>query len=609
MECTRLNKLCSWPGLEASLHKKRTGAGSWKLRARENKVKYQPIVQKPGSASRRPSEPASEPGTAGQMLQISHAGFIMDPSSTFGASRIDMGYSEEAGLMISSNFGDFFNPSMESSFPAYVGVGGFESDSTPDNVHQYLPTQYSQYSQYAQHTQYIQYAQNPSPRSPFVSGHSMPLPNSMELSTEAHHALGHYQTTFSIYRTTKDPRWSTHKLLLDLGNRSEMIMNFILAVAINDVSLRQEHEASIEARVYFEAGARDLIEMIKKDSEEDFVMAMAGFLFLYWYMPKRKSIPRERIQQLSMTVLSYLKRHKLDSRCLESDLRDCENEPPCTLTDRDRPVLARLIIWTFDEDVKCGFQGAGGYLAKYLTAHRERTMAVYEVSRTALEAYWGTTYPKDQVDDDDYNAMELELLWALTTLWQDINELSQGQFPPQAEAHRRIEQRFSLLEKKYSSVFQKSAMSTQPRDRVLINADYDVVLFNALKVYYFRVNDAESSALEIPADIQMALTNVLEVIEKTFASSESPDLHDRLQWPLFLAGIETRNRIYRDWIVNNISSRRAREALQQTIDHQSCSGKRLAMSVIKALLCESDMFYPPSLEQNSFLDEITEYNF
>ncbi|CZR66600.1 uncharacterized protein PAC_16501 [Phialocephala subalpina] len=601
-ECTRLNKLCSWPGFEASLHDQRVGTGSYKSRARNSQLSYTPLVPKAAGTSGGPSEPANEPDTASPMLQISHTGSIMDPSSAFGGSLTDMGYNDEGTLRMPSSLGDGLPPSMESPFPAYQCVGSFEVPSAQDNIHLYLTAQYIQYVQYAQQVQY------PSPRSPFVSGHSIPLPNSMELSTEAHQALGHYQTTFSIYRTTKDPKWSTHKLLLDLGNRSEMIMNFILAVAINDVSLRQEHEASLEAQIYFEAGARDLMDMVKRDSEEDFVMAMAGFLFLYWYMPKRKSVPRERIQRLSMTVLSYVKRHKLDSRCLESDLQENENEAPSSLTDRDRPVLARLIIWTFDEDVKCGFQGAGGHLAKYLTAHRERTMAVYEVSRTVLEAYWGTTYPKDQVDDDDYNAMELELLWALTTLWQDINELSQGQFPPPAEAHRRIEQRFSLLEKKYASVFQKSATTTQPRDRVLINADYDVVLFNALKVYYFRVNDTDSSTVEIPPDVQIALTNVLEIIEKTFASKSS-DLHDRLQWPLFLAGIETSNRIYRNWIVNNISSRRAREALQQTIDHQSCSGKRLAMSVIKALLCESDMFYPTSLEQNSFLDEIIEPGF
>lgn len=167
-------------------------------------------------------------------------------------------------------------------------------------------------------------------------------------------------------------------------------------------------------------------------------------------------MPRERIQQLSKTALTYLKKHKLDSRCLESESSESADEVVSSLTDRDRSVLARLIIWTFDEDVKCGFQGAGGYLARYLTAHRERTMAVYEVSRTALKAHWGTTYPRDQTDDDDYNAMELEFLWALTALWQDINELSQDPSSscPEAQGRSRIEQRFSLLEKVRHSAMQ-----------------------------------------------------------------------------------------------------------------------------------------------------------
>lgn len=143
---------------------------------------------------------------------------------------------------------------------------------------------------------------------------------------------------------------------------------------------------------------------------------------------------------------------------------------------------------------------------------------------------------------------------------------------------------------------------TKPRDRVLINADYDVVLFHALKVYYFRVNTSDSDTTEIPSDVQLALKNMLDIIQRTFASKSS-DLHDRLQWPLFLAGIETDNGIYRNWIVSNITSRRAREALQKTIDHQSCSGKRLAMSVIKALLCESDL---DPLERDHFLDTIVE---
>jgi hypothetical protein len=267
------------------------------------------------------------------------------------------------------------------------------------------------------------------------------------LSVKKRQALEHYQTTFSIYRTTKTPKWSTHKLLLDLSAENSMLMDFILAVSLNDVCHRKEHDSSQEAQEHFEAGARALIETIKEQSAKDYVFVMASFLFLYLYMPKRKSVPRQRIRQLSLTVLEYLKQHHLDSRCLDSTPHLDTPGSPRDITSRDRHVLARLIIWIYDEDVKCGFQGSGGLLAEYLTAHRERTMAVYEVSRTVLKAHWSSNYPAWESADDDDNAVELEFLWALTGLWQDINELSQGVDLHQVEMRDRIEERFTLLEK------------------------------------------------------------------------------------------------------------------------------------------------------------------
>jgi hypothetical protein len=272
----------------------------------------------------------------------------------------------------------------------------------------------------------------------------IPLPSSLVLGSEEHNALGHYQSTFSIYRTTKKPKWSTHTLLLDLGNENPMIMHFILAVSINDICHRREHESSQEAQSHFEVGASELITTMKRDSAKDHISLMVAFLLLYLYIPKRKSVPRERIEQLSKTVYEYIKRHRLDSRCLERTsgaVVDGEN-----FSDADRTLLARLIIWIYDEDVKCSFQGFGGYLADHLTTHRERTMAVYEMSRTALEAHWGSKYPREEAADDDDNAMELEFLWALTALWQDINQLNQGP-EDMDDSIQRIEQRFRLLER------------------------------------------------------------------------------------------------------------------------------------------------------------------
>lgn len=40
-----------------------------------------------------------------------------------------------------------------------------------------------------------------------LSSFHMALPNALVLSVKEHEALRHYQTTYSLYRTTKDPNW------------------------------------------------------------------------------------------------------------------------------------------------------------------------------------------------------------------------------------------------------------------------------------------------------------------------------------------------------------------------------------------------------------------
>jgi hypothetical protein len=139
-----------------------------------------------------------------------------------------------------------------------------------------------------------------------------------------------------------------------------------------------------------------------------------------------------------------------------------------------------------------------------------------------------------------------------------------------------------------------------------MNADYDVVLFNALRVYYFRATLSDLEA-ETPPEVEAALESLFFVIERTFASKNN-DLHDRLQWPMFIAGIETNNRIYGQWILSKITKNRARAALEQTIDVQSFTGKRLTMSEIRALLCDgdSDELGNLPLERSSFLGAIME---
>jgi hypothetical protein len=115
-----------------------------------------------------------------------------------------------------------------------------------------------------------------------------------------------------------------------------------------------------------------------------------------------------------------------------------------------------------------------------------------------------------------------------------------------------------------------------PRSRNLINADYDVILFHALKIYLFRSRILDLDE-ESPAYINEALENLLHIIRRTFASNRN-ELHDRLQWPMFLVGIEIEDGFARDWIIDRLS-KRPRTALKKVIEVQEASSPRTRMKM------------------------------
>jgi hypothetical protein len=282
--------------------------------------------------------------------------------------------------------------------------------------------------------------------SPSLSGFHIALPNSLTLNSAEHEALRHYQTTYSLYRTTKDPNWSTHKVLLRLGSQELMIMHLVLAVSINDYSLRcRQSSSSQEAEVHFQAGAQLLIGAMKTDLESDNVIILAAFFFVYLYMSKRQSTTTQQLNQLSLTVSDYVQRQDLVACCINPLPLQGQSPVRSTLSSHDRSLLARLIMWTLDEDVKCSFQGTGGHLARYLATLNEKTKDIYLASRNALGDHWGTNYPHSQILDDDQNSTVLEFLWAMMPLWQDINDLSGESHSDLSESCSRIEQKFSLL--------------------------------------------------------------------------------------------------------------------------------------------------------------------
>lgn len=424
-----------------------------------------------------------------------------------------------------------------------------------------------------------------------LSDHHFIVPNALILTPFEHQALNHYQTVFSLYRSTKDPKWSTHKMLLNYGSHNPMIMHFILAVSINDYSICLANEHAYQgAQNHFEIATGLWVETMKKDNQADHLTLMISFFFLYLYMTKRSNVTHQRLRKLSKSAVDFVKKNKLDTRCLASTsslLPDEASGDSAAMTTRQRSLLARLIMWTSDEDVKCGFQGSGGHLAQYLSENDTRTKNIYDASRSVLENHWRSDYPDCQVFDDNENSVILEFLFALMPLQQDINELSSRSDANTTDICRRIQRRFTTLEQDYSSVFRIAATRIMPRTRVLVNADYDVVLFNALRIYYFRSTITDLT-MDTPPEICLALKNLLSIVRQTFAFNGT-ELHERLQWPLFLAGIETDDPIYREWIILKLTSYCVLGALKSTLEAQQRTGKRLTMMGIRDLLYEARM--------------------
>ena len=68
--------------------------------------------------------------------------------------------------------------------------------------------------------------------------------------------------------------------------------------------------------------------------------------------------------------------------------------------------------------------------------------------------------------------------------------------------------------------------------------------------------------------------------------SKGTELHDRLQWPLFLAGIETDDLVYRRVILERMTSRRVEKALRRILERQKREGRRLEMRSVRGFFYE-----------------------
>jgi hypothetical protein len=120
----------------------------------------------------------------------------------------------------------------------------------------------------------------------------------------------------------------------------------------------------------------------------------------------------------------------------------------------------------------------------------------------------------------------------------------------------------------------------------MINADYMVAYFYALRIYKFRCfQQGDRAAIIAPSEVQTSVDSILRIAQRSFSSQPVDQMVERFQWPLFIAGIETSDNIHKEWISAKLKKAKLSHAFKRITEIQDRTGMRVSMPVIRHIMC------------------------
>lgn len=401
-------------------------------------------------------------------------------------------------------------------------------------------------------------------------------PSPLKLSLSEKRAVEHYEKTLSLKFTTKNPTWSTQQIYICLGAQDPLIMHLLLAISFRDLFFKdKDNELHDLAQKHFRAGIGRLLTAISEEESPHHLSIMAAFWFLYMLGSSQIHAGIGTMMLLSRVVCDYVQKHVAGLLDLDPLNKRHANSPlPFHL--RDQSLLARVTVWMFYADVGFCFCYRGGDLARYLCTDTRNISKIVDMGRAVLALNFDQDYPPDQAADDTQNLEVLDLLWKSAIMCQLVNDLDQD--IPSDE----IEQQFCELEQTYSSIFELAAMDLETRPRFLINADWILSYFYAIRIYHFRYTTQNEDRNARPKVVKRALKSLLDIAQRIFAKGDE-EHYERLHWPLFMAGIETTDAIHREWILEKFSSGKFKTVLEKVLKIQHLSGTRVRMSLVREM--------------------------
>ncbi|KAM7202575.1 hypothetical protein V8F20_004364 [Naviculisporaceae sp. PSN 640] len=433
------------------------------------------------------------------------------------------------------------------------------------------------------------------------------LPVKAPYTIEDHQALVFYDAEATFGFGSKSPMWSTHALLKAQAYASPVLSHLLLAAASGELWHAWGQNAVLDnAERHYKISKELLAEMIMDPSAEP-LKVMACFWFLYLYQRRRPAKIRIAYAALSTLMANYLRRSNL-CVMLSSSGRVAHSWWS-RYSPKNKALLARLATWLFWVDTQACFQREGGNMARLLLASSRSSkgaVAMFDMSSDALKLNWQGIYPPTELVDDMINRSSLKLLHLGWVLFQQINELldSTTTFSLDRAQSLEIREKIESLRRKPSMtpVFNLTESTSLERARPMTTSDWAVANFYALCIYWWRCSIAtqlsgeEAEALhggsnddEAPScctNIAKTVDDLLVLIQKSLATLDKGQ-KDRMQWPLFWAGIETDSQFARNWISSELVNPELKRALQVVFLEQASEGgagrRRISMKRIREI--------------------------
>lgn len=265
-------------------------------------------------------------------------------------------------------------------------------------------------------------------------------------------ALQYYTSLYPTMTITKDVRWSTYIIMLRRGSQEPMVMHMLIGAALMDLATAHSYRDTVvhASRAHANAGMCLLKGALDGDMAADPVDVITACFLLFRYMGVEQDLDPAKMAHWSEDMVAYIRRTKLENLCtIRTHSTDTSlmksNSSIDPITQQKQSHLARLMLWTFYEDIFAGMRGYGGAFAKYMSDEPQRTREVYEQSAAELESVWGVEYPEREILDDVENAPILAFLAESMGLYAEVNKVVQ-QAPPTAEAIAEVELKIEKLQ-------------------------------------------------------------------------------------------------------------------------------------------------------------------